>query len=128
MRLGYALLFAVLIGSIANTATGTNVTFQCQMSVQIELGNFNPNSDTLVVRGSFDGWAGNDYPLLPNGTLYAITTDIPPGDIEYKFVMVRGGSDQWEFVENRTVTVETTPLVLPVFYFNNIVSSQSADV
>ena len=53
-----ALLIAILTFSIAQ-AWATTVTFQINMSVQVDLGNFDPDNDDVVVRGDFNGWAGN---------------------------------------------------------------------
>jgi hypothetical protein len=35
-----------------------NVTFQVDMTAQVLAGNFNPVSDTVEIRGSFNGWSG----------------------------------------------------------------------
>ncbi|MCB9367209.1 MAG: T9SS type A sorting domain-containing protein [Calditrichaeota bacterium] len=121
------LLMAVLAFGITQ-AWATMVTFQVDMSVQVALGNFTPGTDMLVVRGSFNGWGGNDNELTLSGDVYTTVADIAAGAIEYKFVMVQPGQDVWESVDNRTADISGDTQVIPVVFFNNIESSESADV
>lgn len=99
------------------------VTFVVNMNVQEFLGNFNPaNNDTVVVRGSFNGWSGNaDYCTLVD-TTYQVTVDIATtGGIEYKFVIVPGdgSGDVWEGIPNRTYDVPAGGATLDPVYFND---------
>ncbi|RPH96722.1 T9SS C-terminal target domain-containing protein [candidate division KSB1 bacterium] len=115
------LVAAVLTIVLAASAWATNVTFQVNMTVQVNAGNFIPATDILVARGTFNGWGGNANQLIDNGAgIYVGTWDITPGTIEYKFAIPHTGPDDvWEGVNNRTVVVGTDPLVLPVVYFND---------
>lgn len=123
------ILSVIAVLALATSAFATSVTFQCEMGVQIQLGNFNPDTDQLVVRGSFNGWSGNANMLTATGTLYTGVAEIPAGGIEYKFVMVQSAGDVWENVNNRTATVpDSGSLVIPVVYYNDINSAESADV
>jgi hypothetical protein len=93
------------------------------MNVQEFLGNFNPGADdTVVVRGSFNDWAGNqDYCTLSD-TVYTCTVDIAEtGMIEYKFVIVPGdgGDDVWEGIANRTFDVPSGGGTIDPVYFND---------
>jgi hypothetical protein len=67
-------------------ATTANVTFQVDMSEQLELGNFHPNSgDTLVVFGSFQGWdatAGGTCVLTNNPNILVTNYNFIPPIIE----------------------------------------------
>lgn len=121
------MLTAVLAFSISQ-AWATMVTFQLNMSVQETLGNFTPGTDMVVVRGSFNGWAGNANEFTLSGDVYTTVADIPEGAIEYKFVIVQPGQDVWESVDNRTANIAGGTQTLDVVYFNNIESSESADV
>lgn len=129
-RMVKRLAVAALVLLVASSAWATNVTFRVNMTVQVALGAFVPATNQLVVRGSFQGWAGNANMLTDSGGsgIYVGTWDITPGDIEFKYVIVGGASDVWESVDNRTATVGATPLTLPVVYFNNQTSSDVADV
>jgi len=102
--------------------TNQNLTFQVNMTIQIQKGNFNPASGTLSVAGSFQGWsADNPSYMLTDGDsdgIYTLTTQVT-GDaateIQYKFIM-NGG---WESVDNRKFTLTGSDAVLDVVYFNN---------
>ena len=119
-------VLAIVVISIlmAFTALAQNdVTFQVNLSVQEFLGNFDPTGgDIVVVRGSFNGWAGNDDECTLVDSLYTCTSSIAAGDIEYKFVIVpgAGGDDNWESVPNRTHTVVAGAQTIDPVYFNDM--------
>lgn len=46
-----------------------SITFQVDMAQQINVGAFHPTTDTLDVRGSFNGWAGNAFVLTNDQTI-----------------------------------------------------------
>lgn len=46
----------------------STVTFQVDLSQQIKLGNFNPDTDSVTVRGTFNNWSG-DYGLVNDPTI-----------------------------------------------------------
>ncbi len=113
--------------TVRSTEAAANpVTFQVNMSVQEALGNFNPSADMVVVRGSFNGWAGNDDQLTLGDTpdVYQITKNFDDSfvgtEIQYKFVIVpASGDDIWESIDNRVATIQAGGQVLDVVYFNN---------
>jgi hypothetical protein len=122
------ILVAVMVVALMGTAAwATNVTFRVNMGVQVELGNFTVDHDTLLVRGTFNGWGDvtpGPFILIRAGVTDSIWTgtwDIAAGAIEYKFAIKgHGTGDVWESVPNRTVTVASTPLELPIVYFNDL--------
>jgi hypothetical protein len=57
-----------------------NVTFQVDMSEQIELGNFTPGTSQVDVRGDFNGW-GNSGDYLTNDPNIVVTNE-PSGVVE----------------------------------------------
>ena len=63
-----------------------NVTFQVDMSEEIELGHFNPkNGDTVVIAGSFNGWsptAGSQYVLTNNPNVLVTNYNFAGGLVE----------------------------------------------
>lgn len=123
-KLGIALIVLLVAGM---GFAQNNVTFNVNMSVQATAGNFNPTTDTVVVRGGTAplAWDGYDNLLTdPEGdSIYSITLDFgsETGTVEYKYVMKpAGGSDDWESIEgNRTFDLTGSPLVLDTVYFSN---------
>ncbi|MFA7329642.1 MAG: carbohydrate-binding module family 20 domain-containing protein [Candidatus Delongbacteria bacterium] len=101
------------------------VTFQIHMDIQQELGNFNPDTDQVVVRGTFNGWGGANPTLVNAGDmLYTGTYDMPDellGTlVEFKYVTLpAGGADNWESVDNRSFTLVAGATTLEPVYFNN---------
>ena len=74
----------------------TTLSFLVNMSYQIELGNFNPDTQSLNIVGDLNGWAGNQLEVSNNNqNVYVITiTDIEAEEeIEFKF---RIDEDNWE--------------------------------
>ncbi|MDK9700512.1 MAG: hypothetical protein OEM52_10250, partial [bacterium] len=110
----------IVLAGMALQALAVSVTFQVNMRVQRASGNFS-TGDTVVVRGSMNGWSGNaNYGVATGGdSIYSITMDIPTGNIEYKFAIVRPTGDVWEGVNNRQFAVPATgPVTIPAVYFN----------
>jgi glycosidase len=121
-----ALTLSVIITLLLffNIAQAVPVTFQVRMAYQIELGNFDPDSDFVDLAGSFNGW-GTD-PLTPlsdadGDTIYEITLSgfTPSETIEYKFRLngVWDGSEEFPGVgNNRVYTVPDSADTILVWY------------
>ena len=98
------------------------VTFQCNMNIQTQGGTFDPATDKLVARGSFNGWAGDADELTdPDGDgIYTMTVEMDESlvgtEVDFKYVIA---PDNWESVENRKFTLLSGGQVLDVVYFNN---------
>lgn len=132
-------IVAILLAfGYTNSAFATiNVTFQVHMGVQMQLGNFNPATDSVVVRGSFQtlagdtaNWQGRMFLMTPsagNDSIYTVTAsfaDTSASDtILYKFVMIHNNSDTWENISNRTYVLTAGNQTLPVVYFNDVSSA-----
>ena len=101
----------------------TIVIFFVNMSYQIELGNFDSDSDFLDVAGTFNNWDGTDYHLvaIENNVYTIIITDIEGGDeIEFKF-RIDGSWDKAEFPgggDNRSYIVEQGENIVE-YWFND---------
>ena len=100
-----------------------DITFQVNMSVQSDEGQFDPGAgDIVVVRGEFNGWAGTNEQLTDANTdeIYDGTFNITTGTTPqfYKFVIVSSGGDFWEGDPNREVVLTGSPQTLPVVWFN----------
>lgn len=108
------------------------VTFKVNMGIQEQLGKFNPTTDKVVVRGSFNGWAGNNDELKLGATakVYEGTVNIPDTEIGkehfYKFVIVKSTGDTWEADPNRTLVPKAGGQVVDVDYFDR--KSTAAEV
>ncbi len=119
------------------------ITFQVDMSVQEEIGVFQPDSgDMVVLRGSFNDWSGeqkNKYRLenVDESMIYKLPVMInkaPGEEVEYKFVIVSSDSvDKKEEKINcndspncaRFFTMTGEAQTLPVMLFNNATVTQS---
>jgi hypothetical protein len=101
------------------------VTFRVNLSVKIAEQSFAPDSDHVVVRGSFNNWGGAGSLDLqdPDGDgVYEGTADLPDSllntTVYYKFVAVEGGSDHWEGDPNRDFAPVAGGQTLAVVYFD----------
>ena len=116
----------------APTATNA-VTFQVDMSPQVLMGTFDPQSGSVEVRGNFNGWGPpngtqilctND-PAAPNTNIYKAVVPIVDGigaTEQYKFWSTVSANGGWETMANNRAfnVIEGTAQVLPVVYFSNI--------
>jgi hypothetical protein len=82
------------------------VTFNCNMSVQIKRGTFNPATDSVWVRGNFNDWADKDFRLMDSDgdSIYSgLYNNFTVGqNLVFKYVH---SPDVWEATGNRTLTV-----------------------
>ena len=95
------------------------LTLRVNMSYQINAGNFNIDTQTLDVAGTFNDWNGSLLELT-EGYMYAVTvSDVDPGDIiEFKF-RIDGNWDTSEFPgygSNRTHEVYQGENILEYWY------------
>lgn len=118
--------FAGLVPLLALTASAAtvNVKYQVDLSVQVALGNFDPNAgDTAVVSGNWDGWSlTNGLSVTANPSIYELTLSQTVGSWpNYQFVIVRGSKQIWETsAGNRWFQVPAVDTNLPAVYFNNM--------
>lgn len=125
------LLFMVWVG-MQMQAVAAPVTFNVNMSIQRAMGNFDPEGrgDTVLVAGSWDGWATtNTMNLSSEPDVYTLTLDLAEGSWpNYKFVINPYGSSsgpnlRWESRENRWFQVPPGGTNLPTVYFNDASSA-----
>jgi len=100
-----------------------DVTFAVNMKFATQTFAFDPGAgDSVVVRGSFFGWGGTDFPLHDedDDSIWTATYPMDPGDHTYKFVIIYfdGASDGWEADPNRTLTVASEAIELDTVWFN----------
>ena len=109
------------------------ITFRVNLQVQTALGNFNPDTDTVVAAGTFDNWSTSELMLTnspANTTVYAgtydDTTDTIGGTVQYKFIIQSAANGTvWEGIDNRTATLAGSDQTLPIVYFNNLTNASS---
>ncbi len=126
-----------------NSALATvDVTFQVHMGIQMQLGNFNPATDSVVVQGDFQtmvgdtaNWYGTMFLLTDtnNDSVYTITITFPDSSvthsIQYKFGIEHNGSSTLEQGSNRTYTITSDPTqTLPVVYYSNLSNPVTASI
>jgi hypothetical protein len=95
--------------------TPVNVTFACNMEFEIVSGRFNPATDTLSARGSFNGWsnAWSMAPSVGDPNIYEVTKSINTFEGEtfnYKYAYLTGLGTNWEGDPNKTYTVTASDI------------------
>ena len=107
-------LFLILTGI---TQIQASVTFNLNTSTAQ---GFTDSTNTLVVRGSMNSWAGTDWAMTNvGGDYWSYTTNsLADGTYEFKYVMIDDAGDHWESTDNRALTV-SGDAVLPTDYWEN---------
>ena len=140
----FGVMTALLLAS-ASSVSAVQVTFQINMGIQTTLGNFDPATDFMEVRGSFNAWgAGLTLTNSPGNTsvykgILDNTTDAPDTVLQYKFVINRTDPNTaaatlvWEGnvgvgMQNRAFTLAATDQTLPALFFNNLSVNPGAGV
>jgi hypothetical protein len=99
------------------------VTFRVNMSAQIKKASFNKTTDSVVVRGDFNGWGGKTHLLADadGDSIYTGAFNLASTKkIIYKFVKIGPGGDSWESSSDRVVDNMTGPTTsIPAVFFNN---------
>jgi hypothetical protein len=106
-----------------------HITFQVDMSVQQAVGGFDPSTDQVFLRGSFNNWS-DPIPLAslpdPDTNIYAGTIELPNWPIgaciKYKFFNNHAGAPNggWESINDRQFNIASPDQVVPPSAFNNI--------
>jgi hypothetical protein len=99
------------------------VTFKVNMRVQILKTKFTLGTDSLWIRGSFNGWAGltDSMRMVRNSvsdSIFNVTLRLGTGPVNYKFFYRHGGTDVWEGDPNRSYTVVPGDQTVPTDWFN----------
>ena len=109
--------FALVLWS-GSAAAQNDVTFQVNIQPYITSCQFDPATETVVVRGTINDWSGNDNALADadGDGVYVGTFSLPEGPIEYKFVST-GDLGFEDNTGNRQYTVVPGPQTIPVADF-----------
>ncbi len=95
------------------------ITFEADMTVQVDKGLFAVDTGKVTLAGSMNGWDAVATPMLDadGDKVYSVTLDLTEGDaLEFKFV--KNGSG-WESVPNRTYTVPASADTYKAFFDND---------
>ena len=106
------------IATLAVSTVNAAVTFNLNTSTA---SGFTDTTSTLVIRGSMNGWSGNDWDMSNiGGDYWTFTSDtLSDGDYEYKYVVIDNlGTESWESTDNRTLSV-SGDTDLPQDYWEN---------
>ena len=109
------------------TPAQVHVTFRVNMAAKVYNQLWDPATDSVAIRGSFQAdagdpngdWTGFYYKMsLIQDTVYAVTVTFPSSKIgnlyDYKYVI---GPDSWEGASNRLFTCPTKDSVLSIYWF-----------
>ena len=106
------------IAALTVSTTNAAVTFNLNTSTAP---GFTDTTSTLVIRGSMNGWEGNEWTLSSvGGDYWTFTNDtLSDGDYEYKYVVIDNmETESWESTDNRTLSV-SGDTNLPQDYWEN---------
>jgi hypothetical protein len=128
----YALLAALLFcaAGIRSVQAATLVTFQVDMTAQVQGGTFKPATDTVWARGSFNGWGNFVLTNNPSGSntnlytgMYNDTADANGAQLDWKFATSAIGYETTANGpnDNRATILPANggSLVLPVEWFSD---------
>jgi hypothetical protein len=138
----WAGLLLCAAGIMTAQAQNTFITFSVDEATNIANGTFNPppgGTDTVNVRGTFDGWAYPGLQLVQEGnsTVYTNTTDDTSaqdqsdGNVNFIYDDTENGGEAPGDYQNRMAYLppgNNASLVLPTPYFNDIGPATSANV
>jgi len=130
----------VYFNNQTSAPTTIAVTFQVNMEIQKEMGNFHPATHLVEVHGEFDNWGVGAAlsPSATNANIYVGTVEVTgsPGTTSaYKFVTNKDGTLVWEgnvgpggAFGNRTFTLADSAQTLLVVYFDNVEVNPGAGI
>jgi len=138
----WAGLLLCAAGIMTAQAQNTFITFSVDEATNIANGTFKPppgGTDTVSVRGTFDGWAYPGLQLVQEGnsTVYTNTTDDTSaqdqsdGNVNFIYDDTENGDEAPGDYQNRMAYLppgNNASLVLPTPYFNDIGPATSANV
>jgi hypothetical protein len=121
---GAGILLAQETGKPAEVTGIHPVTFQVDMAVQIFEKKFNPATDTVNARGTFNNWVAGVTKLLDadGDSIYSTIVDFPDSlvgkEIEYKYYYKSGTTEVWEGDPNRKYKIPAGSSSVPLDFFD----------
>ncbi len=108
----------------ASSDTTVILHLAVNMTRQVQVGNFDPDVDTVRAAGAFQGWDPAGAPNMedPDGNAtYVVTYEVKPNErYEYKFLIGSAwGKDELQGEPNRAVQMGVNDTALAPVYFDN---------
>ncbi len=120
-----SLFFYLILFTVQLSAQEVSITFEVNMSYQIDLGNFNPANETVDVAGSFNGWGSTPTQLFDENedSTYSITVDgFTVGEqvaFKFRYNFMWGGREEFPGAGNdRFYTPVDGENIINVWYNN----------
>ncbi len=112
-----------------NTAYASiSVKFSVDLSQLVSQSKFNPTSDHVYIRGTFNSWGTTNPLTLESNSVYSTTIQLTENSYsEYKFFINTTGADNGGYERdfplassgNRKLSVTINSLVLPTVFYND---------
>ncbi len=113
---------------VSGTPSPVAITFEVNMSVQVDKGNFDATTGTMSLAGTMNGWNATANPMLDadGDKIYSVTLDLTPGDAHnFKFVMNGSG---WESIPDRAYTVPSSASTFNAYFDNDDGSTVTTEI
>lgn len=117
-----------LTSLITSSSLAVSVGIKVNMTNQINDGSFNPSTDKVFIRGSFNSWSTSNVLTSAGNGEYTVTLDLESGSWhDFKFYTDAPGfpNSGWENsvginADNRSFTIGSTNMEVGSIYFNNL--------
>lgn len=122
------LIAALLIFASPFLSATKNIKFSVDLSLMVSLGKFNPTTDVMYLRGTFNNWDTNTPLTAVGNNVYSVTVQLADWSYqEYKYCISNPGAANggWESnfpvasSGNRKLSIGEKDLVLPTVYYND---------
>jgi len=132
LRKKYYLLFFAFFLCIQSAFTA-NITFSVDLSLLVTQNKFNPGTDQVYIKGSFNSWGTANVLTTGVNNIYSTTVSIPNNTYqEFKYFITSSGASNggWEndfpvnHNRNRHISIGANNLVLATVYYNDADMSQ----
>lgn len=122
-----SLIFGILF--CLNTAhAAISVKFSVDLSKMVSQSKFNPTSDLVYIKSTFNSWGSTNPLILESNNIYSTTIQLAENRYyEYKFFITTAGAENGGMERNfpvaqsgnRKLSVTFNNLVLPIPFFND---------
>jgi len=125
-------LLLVCIVLLLSTGTSVfanrNIKFSVDLSLMVTQGKFNPTTDTVYIKGTFNSWGTTNILTKGTGNVYSVTLSLADNSYhEYKYFItsLNAANGGWEnnfpvaTSGNRPISISVNDLVLPTMIYND---------
>ncbi len=128
----FLIVLVVAFCVIGNTYANRNIKFSVDMSLLVSQSKFNPATDAVYIRGSFNNWGTGNMMTKGIGNVYSAVISLADNSSAYfKYFINSAGADNggWEKdfpnIADRNINITVNDLNLPTVYFNDGNMNQS---